>query len=99
MNYMQKKLYVGNLSYSVDDKQLGDFFSSAGTVASAKVIADNETGRSRGFGFVEMSSEENHQKAIRMNGLKLDGRALKINEAKPKSDRPQFGGFRKRSRY
>jgi len=96
---MNKKLYVGNLSYNVDDQKLEEFFSQAGQVSSAKVIADNETGRSRGFGFVEMGNDEDHQKALQMNGQELDGRALKINEARPKTDRPQSGGFRSRSSY
>ena len=87
---MDKKLYVGNLSYNVDDRQLEEAFTAAGSVASAKVITDRETGRSRGFGFVEMANEEDHQKAIdTMNGHELDGRPLKVNEARPMNARPQ----------
>jgi len=87
---MDKKLYVGNLSYNVDDRQLEEAFAAAGSVTSAKVITDRETGRSRGFGFVEMANEEDHQKAIEtMNGTELDGRPLKVNEARPMNDRPR----------
>lgn len=87
---MEKKLYVGNLSYNVDDRQLEEAFAQAGTVASAKVIVDKMTGRSRGFGFVEMASEEDAQKAIdAMNGQEIDGRAIKVNEARPMTDRPR----------
>ena len=87
---MDKKLYVGNLSYNVDDRQLEEAFAAAGSVASAKVITDRETGRSRGFGFVEMANEEDHQKAIEtMNGQEVDGRPLKVNEARPMNDRPR----------
>ncbi len=87
---MDKKLYVGNLSYNVDDRQLEEAFAAAGSVASAKVITDRETGRSRGFGFVEMANEEDHQKALdTMNGQEIDGRPLKVNEARPMNDRPR----------
>lgn len=87
---MEKKLYIGNLSYNVDDAQLEEAFAAAGKVESAKVIVDKMTGRSRGFGFVEMATEEDAQKAIdTMNGKELDGRELKVNEARPMTDRPR----------
>jgi len=83
------KLYVGNLSYSVTESNLSEMFSEHGTVKSAKVIMDRDTGRSKGFAFVEMSSTEECQKAIdALNGKDLEGRALKVNESKPK---PQGG--------
>ena len=92
---MEKKLYVGGLSYDTTEAGLKDAFSQAGEVVSATVITDQMSGRSRGFGFVEMSTEEEAQKAIEMwNGKELDGRTLVVNEAKPKSDRPRRpGGF------
>ncbi len=90
------KLYVGNLSYSVTDSNLSEMFSEHGTVKSAKVIMDRETGRSKGFAFVEMSDQSECQKAIdALNGKDLEGRALKVNEAKPKPegrDRNRGGG-------
>ncbi len=89
---MGKKLYVGNLSYSVDDHSLNESFSEFGTVSSAKVMMDRETGRSKGFGFVEMGSDAEAQAAINgMNGQQMDGRALVVNEARPREERP--GGF------
>lgn len=85
---MANKLFVGSLAYSVNDGQLQDFFASAGTVTSAKVITDRETGRSKGFGFVEMSSDEEAAKAIKeLNGKELEGRAVVVNEARPREDR------------
>ena len=90
------KLYVGNLSYSVTESNLSEMFSEHGTVKSAKVIMDRETGRSKGFAFVEMSSTDECQKAIdALNGKDLEGRALKVNESKPKPegrDRNSGGG-------
>ena len=81
------KLYVGNLSYSVTDSNLSEMFSEHGNVKSAKVIMDRETGRSKGFAFVEMSDQAGCQKAIdALNGKDHDGRALKVNEAKPKPE-------------
>ncbi|HUG43629.1 MAG TPA: RNA-binding protein [Acidobacteriota bacterium] len=81
------KLYVGGLPYSVSEGQLEELFSQHGTVESARVITDRMTGRSRGFGFVEMSSQEEAEKAIgELNGTQLEGRTLTVNEAKPKSD-------------
>ena len=89
---MGKKLYVGNLSYDVDSSQLQELFGQHGTVQSAEVIADRETGRSKGFGFVEMGTDEEAQAAIAaLNGQQFDGRALTVNEAKPKENRG--GGF------
>lgn len=92
---MAKKLYIGSLSYSVTDDQLKEFFAQAGTVESAQVIMDRMSGRSRGFGFVEMASDEEAQKAVEMlNGQELGGRAIVVNEARPMSDRPRrTGGF------
>jgi RNA recognition motif-containing protein len=96
---MAQKLYVGNLPYSANDESLRNHFSQAGTVASATVITDRMSGRSKGFGFVEMSSDEEAQKAIEMfNGKDFEGRNLTVNEARPKEERPRgnFGGNRDR---
>lgn len=85
---MNKKLYVGGLPYSVTEDKLQEIFSAHGTVDSARVITDRFTGRSRGFGFVEMSSEEEAQTAIdSLNGSDLDGRSLTVNEARPQENR------------
>ncbi len=92
---MASKLFVGSLSYGVTDDQLQQAFADAGTVVSAKVIVDRETGRSKGFGFVEMSSDEEAQNAIKMlNGKDLDGRAIAVSEARPQENRERrsFGG-------
>lgn len=90
---MAKKLYVGNLPYSATEDSLREFFSQAGTVESAAIITDKMSGRSKGFGFVEMSADEEAQAAIdTLNGKDMDGRAITVNEARPKEDRPQ-GGF------
>ena len=90
---MGKKLYVGNLSYDVDSSALEAMFAAHGTVESAQIIQDRDTGRSKGFGFVEMSSEAEAQAAIAaMNGTEQGGRALTVNEAKPREDRPRGGG-------
>ena len=87
------KLYVGGLPYEVTDDRLQELFSAHGTVESASVITDRETGRSRGFGFVEMSSQEEAQQAIdKLNGTDLEGRSLTVNEAKPKEQRSGGGG-------
>lgn len=87
------KLYVGNLSYSVNDAELRQMFEAHGVVTSSSVVMDRETGRSRGFGFIEMGSAEEGQKAIaQMNGLNMGGRALVVNEAKPREDRGGGGG-------
>jgi hypothetical protein len=89
---MGNKLYVGNLAYSVRDEDLQQAFAQFGTVSSAKVMMDRDTGRSKGFGFVEMGSDAEAQSAINgMNGQALDGRALVVNEARPREERP--GGF------
>ena len=89
---MGKKLYVGNLSYQTESSELQEMFSEFGQVQSAEVISDRETGRSKGFGFVEMGSEDEAQAAIAgMNGKEVGGRALTVNEAKPKE--PRSGGF------
>ncbi len=89
---MGKKLYVGNLSYSVNDQSLNQSFSGFGTVSSAKVMTDRDSGRSKGFGFVEMSSDAEAQAAIGgMNGKSVDGRDMVVNEARPME--PRTGGF------
>lgn len=90
---MSTKLYVGNISFNTSNQDLIDLFSEAGTVTSANIIEDRETGRSRGFGFVEMASKEEASAAISaLDGKEIDGRALKVNEAKPREDRGGFGG-------
>jgi cold-inducible RNA-binding protein len=92
---MATKLFIGSLSWGVTDDMLKDFFSSAGNVVSANVIKDRDTNRSKGFGFVEMSTEEEAKKAIdELNNKELDGRSIVVNEAKPREERPRnsFGG-------
>ena len=87
------KLYVGNLSFNTTNQDLNDLFGTVGTVQSSNIIEDRETGRSRGFGFVEMSSPQEGQAAIaEFNGKEIDGRTLKVNEAKPQADRNGGGG-------
>ena len=89
---MGNKLYVGNLSYNIRDDDLQQAFAQYGSVSSAKVMMDRDTGRSKGFGFVEMGSDAEAQSAINgMNGQALDGRAIVVNEARPREERP--GGF------
>jgi RNA recognition motif-containing protein len=84
---MAKNLYVSNLSYGVDTQQLQDIFEAYGDIQSAKVIMDRETGRSRGFGFVEMSSDADANSAISaLNGKEVDGRAMIVNEARPREE-------------
>jgi hypothetical protein len=91
---VMKKLYVGNLSYSVDDAALRDMFTAHGTVVSAQIVMDRATGRSKGFGFVEMSSDTEAQAAITaLDGQVHGERAIKVNEARPREDRPRTGGF------
>jgi RNA recognition motif-containing protein len=91
---MGKKLYVGNLPFSATDQVLSDTFSQCGTVESAKIIIDRDSGRSKGFGFVEMSSEAEATAAIsKFNGADYDGRAMTVNEAKPMAPRESRGGF------
>jgi RNA recognition motif-containing protein len=88
-----KKLFVGGLNYATTDDNLREFFAGVGTVESATVIIDRMSGRSKGFGFVEMATEEEAQKAIdELNGKELDGRTISVNIARPKVDRPSFGG-------
>ena len=90
---MGKKLYVGNLAYTVDSNQLNDLFAQVGTVDSANVIMDRETGRSKGFAFIEMSANGEAQAAIeKFNGMDLGGRAMNVSEAKPQA--PRDGGSR-----
>lgn len=90
---MATRLFVGNLSWDTTDDSLNTFFGSAGTVVSASVIKDKYSGRSKGFGFVEMSSEEEAKAAIeKLNGQTLDGRAIVVNEARPQVPRENFGG-------
>src|SRR5687767_4215081 len=90
---MGSKLYVGNLSYGVTSSDLEQLFGQHGTVQSAEVISDRDSGRSKGFGFVQMGSDAEAQAAIAaMNGQEHDGRTLTVNEAKPREDRPRGGG-------
>ena len=90
---MGRKLYVGNLAYGVDSSALQQMFEQFGTVESAQVIMDRDTGRSKGFGFVEMGSDQEAQAAIAgMSGKEVDGRQLTVNEAKPREDRGGGGG-------
>jgi RNA recognition motif-containing protein len=99
---MSNKLYVGNLPYSATDQILTDKFSECGTVTSAKVIMDRESGRSKGFAFVEMSTDGEAITSIsRLNGTDLDGRAMNVSEAKPMVPRSEGsrGGFNSRKSY
>jgi len=90
---METKLYVGNLSWNVNEEQLKNLFSTYGTVVSAKIIMDHSSGKSKGFGFIEMSSQEEIEKAIsELNGKELDGRALRVNIARPQ-ERKHSRGF------
>jgi|SRR5438552_3468234 len=90
---MATKLYVGNLAFQTTSEELQELFAQAGTVQSASVVEDRDTGRSRGFGFVEMSSNEEAAAAIdQFNGKEVNGRALKVNEAKPRENRGGGGG-------
>jgi cold-inducible RNA-binding protein len=91
--FMSMKLYVGNLAFATTSQDLQELFASAGTVESASVVEDRDTGRSRGFGFVEMSSKEEGEAAIaQFNGKEVNGRALNVNEAKPRENRSGGGG-------
>jgi len=99
---MATNLFIGSLSWGVTDDQLKDFFSTAGTVVSARVITDRDSGRSKGFGFVEMSSDEEAKKAIdELNNKELDGRPITVSEARPREERPRdsFGGGNRGGRY
>ncbi len=90
---MGKKIYVGNLAFSVSDELLNSTFAQFGAVDSAKIIMDRETGRSKGFGFVEMSSDSDADQAIeKLNGQDLNGRNMNVSEARPQEDRPRGGG-------
>jgi RNA recognition motif-containing protein len=92
---MSTKLYVGNLSFSTSSEELQTMFAKAGTVESVSLIEDRETGRSRGFGFIEMSTKEEGAAAIsQFNGVEMGGRALTVNEAKPRENRNGGGGSR-----
>ena len=92
---MGRKLYVGNLGYGVTDSDLAKMFEAHGAVESAQVIMDRDTGRSKGFGFVEMKTDQEAQAAIAaLNGKDVDGRALKVNEAKPRTEGGRGGGGR-----
>ncbi len=91
---MAKKLYVGNLSYDTTQEQLQELFSQAGEVQEIALITDRETGRAKGFGFVEMATEEGAREAIkRFNGTTLDNRTLTVNEARPREERSGGGGY------
>jgi RNA recognition motif-containing protein len=95
---MAKKLFVGGLSYETTEKTLKEVFSQVGTVESATVITDKISGRSKGFGFVEMSSEEEAKEAIeKLNGKEIDGKSVTVNEARPMEARPRDGGGFKRA--
>jgi RNA recognition motif-containing protein len=101
---MSNKLFVGNLSFDTTENDLQDAFAAQGTVTETNLMMDRTTGRSRGFAFVTMSSEEEAQKAIAaLNGSQMGGRALTVNVAKPREERPtgrrEFGGSSARSRY
>lgn len=88
---MVKKLFVGSLPYSATTAQVEELFAKAGKVVSCQVITDKYSGQSKGFAFVEMSTDEETEKAIKeLNGYSLDGRAIVVNEARPKEDRPSF---------
>ncbi len=90
---MGKKLYVGNLSYDTTDSALEQMFAAHGTVQSAQIIMDRDTGRSKGFGFVEMGSDQEAQNAIKaLNGQEVGGRSLTVNEARPREERGGGGG-------
>src|SRR5215467_4496687 len=93
---MSMKLYVGNLAFQTTDEELQELFSQAGTVESASIVTDRDTGRSRGFGFVEMASKAEGEAAIaQLNGAEVNGRSLTVNEAKPRENRGGgFGGGR-----
>lgn len=92
---MSMKLYVGNLSFQTSDEELQQLFAQAGTVESASIVEDRDTGRSRGFGFVEMSTKEEGEAAIaQFNGKEINGRSLTVNEARPRENRGGGGGGR-----
>ncbi|MFO7322198.1 MAG: RNA-binding protein [Chloroflexota bacterium] len=91
---MTKRLYVGNLPYSATEAQIRQLFSQAGKITGVTLITDRETGRSKGFGFVEMSTDDEAQEAIRrFNGYSMNNRSLTVNEARPREERPRTGGY------
>lgn len=97
---MAAKLFVGALSYNVTEDQLKELFGASGTVVSASVISDRDTNRSKGFGFVEMSTDDEAQEAIKaLNGKEVDGRTIVVNIAKPKEDRPARSSYGQNRRY
>ena len=97
---MSMKLYVGNLSFQSSGPDLEELFAAIGAVESATVVEDRETGRSRGFGFVEMANQEDGEKAIaELNGTEFGGREIKVNEAKPREDRGGGGGGGRQNRW
>ena len=84
------QIYVGNISYAVSEQDLGDLFAQYGEVDAVKIITDRETGRAKGFGFITMNNDDDAQNAIeKLNGQDFDGRALRVNEAKPREERPR----------
>ena len=89
---MTKKLYVGNLSFETTETDLDNLFAQAGTVESVRIITDRDTGRSRGFGFVEMGGDDAEKAISQFNGAELNGRALTVNEARPQENRQRGGG-------
>jgi RNA recognition motif-containing protein len=94
---METKLFVGNFTYDTSEEDLRALFSQAGTVVSVTVIKDRDTGRSRGYGFIEMSSQSEAEQAIKMfNGYTLSDRSLKVDKARPREERPSTGGFDRR---
>ncbi len=97
---MASKLYVGGLPYATTDQELQDLFATHGTVTSANVITDRETGRSKGFGFVEFESADDAQAAIKaLDGSDLGGRKIVVNEARPREDKPRTGGYDRGSSF
>lgn len=97
---MASKLYVGSLAYSINDDKLKELFAEFGTVVSAQVIMDRDTNQSKGFGFVEMKTEDEAKEAMKaLDGKEIDGRSIMVNEARPKADNAGGGGgsFRRRS--
>lgn len=91
---MAKRIYVGGLAYATSEQSLEDLFAGSGTVTSASIVSDKYTGQSKGFGFVEMSSDAEADAAIaKLNGTMLDGRTLSVNEARPREDRSSSGGY------
>lgn len=94
---MAKNLFVGGLPYSVTDSKLNEMFSKIGTVTSATVISDRDTGQSKGFGFVEMENDKEADEAIKkLNGTEMEGRGITVNVARPKEERPRRAGFNDR---